>query len=90
MACKIERLTRGDDTVLRISGRIQLEHLETLRDLIQREPRPATLDLTEVTLADRDAVSFLAWCDRSGTRLTNCPEFLTEWIRAEQSRKTVE
>jgi hypothetical protein len=86
MACRIERLIRGEDIVLQISGRIQAEHIETIRDLIQGEPRPAALDLAEVTLADRDTVTFLAWCARRGIRLMNCSEFLVEWIQAEQSR----
>jgi len=38
------------------------------------------LDLQEVKLVDRDAVTFLACQETSGTRLRNCPAYIREWI----------
>jgi len=82
MTCKIERLAGNNDRVaLRICGRIQLEHVSTIAELIGKDCRGAVLDLMEVMLVDRDVVTFLATCERQGVELKNCPAFLKEWIR---------
>jgi hypothetical protein len=74
MTCEIER------------GRIQDEHVSTIKDLIRRETSAVALDLTEVTLVNRDVVSFLAVCERTGIELRNCPPFLREWVVRERFR----
>jgi hypothetical protein len=38
------------------------------------------LDLREITLVDREAVSYLALCEFRGIRLRNCPPYVREWI----------
>jgi hypothetical protein len=47
--------------------------------LIEQEKGGVSLDLAEVTLADRDVVNFLAVCDLKGIELRNCPAFLRAW-----------
>lgn len=85
MTCKIERLASGDSkVVLRVCGRIQVEHAGTIEELIGEECQGVILDLTEVMLVDRDVVTFLAACERKGVELRNCPAFLQEWIAKEQ------
>jgi anti-anti-sigma regulatory factor len=85
MTCKIERLESGDSkVVLRVCGRIQVEHAGTIEELIGEECHGVILDLTEVMLVDRDVVTFLAACERKGVELKNCPAFLQEWIAKEQ------
>lgn len=87
MTCRIERLASGNDmVVLLVSGRLQLEHVDTIRELLGEECRGAMLDLVEVTLVDREVVTFLAACELKGIELRNCPAFLREWITREQSR----
>ena len=87
MTCKIERLANGDSNVmLRVSGRVQVEHVGTIKELIGEEWHGAILDLMEVLLVDRDVVTFLAACERKGVELRNCPAFLLEWIAKEQLR----
>lgn len=87
MTCKIERSASGENAVvLRVCGRIQMEHVSTIEELILRENRAVALDLTEVTLVDRDVVNFLAVCERRGIELRNCPAFLREWIVKEHLR----
>ncbi len=87
MTCKIERFASGENVVvLRVCGRIQMEHVSTVKDLILRETSAVVLDLTEVTLVDRDVVNFLAVCERRGIELRNCPAFLREWVVKEQQR----
>jgi hypothetical protein len=87
MTCRIERLASGNDmVVLLVSGRLQLEHVDTIRELLGEECRGVMLDLVEVTLVDREVVTFLAACELKGIELRNCPAFLREWITREQSR----
>ena len=85
MTCKIERLASGDSkVVLRVCGRIQVEHAGTIEELIAEECQGVILDLAEVMLVDRDVVTFLAACERKGVEFRNCPAFLQEWMAKEQ------
>jgi len=43
------------------------------------------LDLSEVTLADHDAATFLAACELKSIELKNCPAFLRNWVSREQA-----
>jgi anti-anti-sigma regulatory factor len=56
MSFRIERLVGETDfVVLRVSGRIHGEHVDTLRLLIEREKGGVAIDLREVILVDREA-----------------------------------
>ena len=91
MTCKIERLEAGEgEVVLRVCGRVQAEHMSTIEELIGAETVLVALDLTEVTLVDRDVVTLLALTGRKGVELRNCPAFLREWIASEQQRRAAE
>ena len=91
MTCKIERLVSSEDTVvLRVCGRIQVEHLNTIKESIEQEGRSVVLDLEEVMLVDREAVNLLALCELKGIPLTNCPAFLREWVSEERRRMAAE
>jgi len=56
---KIEKLTEGTATVLRLVGRINTQHLDELRKLISDAEPYVKLDLSEVTLVDVDVIRFL-------------------------------
>lgn len=85
MTCKIHRQTVGEDrVVLRVSGRLTGEHVDTLRTLLEEEKGAVTLDLKDVRLVDDEAVSLLAAGESSGVRLDNCPLYIREWIRREK------
>ena len=43
--------------VFRVSGHIQSEHLDTIQELVASEEGQIALDLDELTLIDREAVS---------------------------------
>jgi len=45
---------------------------------------PVILDLTDVTLVDRDAVKFLERCQTDNIKLKNCPPYIREWIKRER------
>ena len=70
-----------------LSGRIEAEYLSELRRLVEGEERRRrlTLDLGEVKLVDRDAVTFLAQCEAAGATLENCPVYVREWITRERA-----
>jgi hypothetical protein len=81
MTCKIVRLAEPDHLVLlHISGHLQDVHIKMIDDLLTKETDPVALDLGEVTLVDRDAVSFLATLDAKGIGLRNCPAFIRAWM----------
>jgi hypothetical protein len=73
---KIRKLVEGDAITFALSGRIEDQDLLQLRSLTDAEPRALVLDLKEVTIAGRDAVSFLAECEKGGIRLRACPAYL--------------
>jgi len=85
MSCRIDRLISGEHRViLRVSGRIRAENVDALRELLEREKGRVAIDLNEVTLVDRDAVSFLAFSENNGIELTNCPAYIREWVDREK------
>jgi len=49
-------------------------------DLLTKETDPVSLDLGEVTLVDREAITFLATLDARGVGSRNCPGFIREWM----------
>jgi len=67
--------------LLHISGHLQEVHIEVIDELLAKETDPVALDLGEVTLADREAVRFLATLDARGVGLIDCPGFIREWMR---------
>src|SRR5260370_40392509 len=88
---KIEKLTEGTITVLRLVGRINAEHLDELRKLIaDAEPRLSKLDLTEVTLVDVDVVRFLGGQERRGGELGKCSPYIREWFQKTQTMNSMQ
>jgi hypothetical protein len=84
-AFRVERLVCGEDlVVLRVSGRIRAEHVDMLRELLGLEEVRVVVDLREVTLVDREAVSFLALSEAQGVELKNCAAYLREWVDRER------
>jgi len=87
MALRIERSQRQGLTIFALSGRIEAEHTSELERLFGPRTRYASIviDLSEVRLADRAAVRFLARCEVDGVRLENCPGYIRQWIREENA-----
>jgi len=83
---KIQREVMGTDlVVLRISGRLTGEDVDTLRTLLEEERSSALiLDLKDVRLVDEEAVKLLAIYESNGTKINNCPPYIREWIRGER------
>ena len=85
VTCKIQRQVIGKDLlVLRISGRITGDDVDTLRALLEEERSSALiLDLKDVRLVDQEAVKLLAIQESNGTKINNCPRYIREWIKGE-------
>lgn len=86
MSCRIERLVSEGFVVLQVSGRIDAEHVDTLRELLGREKGRVVIDLKDLLLVDRDAVKLLALSESNGTELRNCPAYIREWVDRERTR----
>jgi len=85
MTCRIDRVLIEQGLVLRISGRMTGDDLDVLRTALE-EDRVVALDLTEVELADRDAVTLLARTEGNGIDLRHCPAYIREWVTRERGR----
>ena len=82
---KIQRSANGS-VVFTLSGRIETADVTELQRLFELEStsRHLVMDLNDVALADRDAVSFLMRCEENGIRIENCPPYIREWIEREK------
>ena len=84
---KIQR-TMDRTVMFAVSGRLDAENVGELCQLIDAEPADAVvvLDLTDLVLANRDAVRLLRDCE-TGERivLRNCPAYIRVWMAAEEN-----
>ena len=82
MVLKIDRSAYGNYVVLRLSGRMQAEHVEQLKAEMEKV-EGVVLDLEDVKLVDREAVRFLSECEANGAELRHCSPYIREWIAKE-------
>src|SRR5258708_23310389 len=81
---RIETLSIGSQTILKVIGRLQSETLPELAPQIAALGADAILDMDEVTLVDVEVVRFLNQVESSGTRVRNCPPYVREWMTRER------
>jgi anti-anti-sigma regulatory factor len=83
---KIQRSANGE-VVFAVSGRMDAEQTDILEALFRNEGegRKIVMDLTDLTLVDRDAVRFLERCESDSIKLRNSPAYIREWIERERS-----
>lgn len=62
--------------MVRVCVQVQIDCVDTIKELIEGESAKIALDLSEVTRANRDAATLLAACERKGVGLRKCPAFL--------------
>jgi hypothetical protein len=69
-----------------LSGRIEEQAIAELRSLfeLQTDCRNIVLDLKNVSVVDRDAISFLARCEADGVKLENLTPYIREWMEREK------
>ena len=85
---KIQRVTNSY-VVFTLSGRMDAENVAELKELIESEARGRriVLELSDLTLVDRDTVKFLERCETDSIKLENCPAYIREWIAREREGK---
>jgi hypothetical protein len=86
MTFRIETAERRGFTVFVLSGRIETPAIAELRRLFegQTDYRDIVLDLKDVSVVDRDVMSFFARCEADGVKLENCPPYIREWMEREK------
>ena len=82
---RIEKDSHGSVTRLRLSGRIESDHIAYLRSAMSEGCALTILDLSEVTLVDVDVVRFLISVEDEGTKLFQCPPYVREWMLRERA-----
>jgi hypothetical protein len=84
------KIQRGTDPTLvfTVSGGLDAENVGELCRLIDAEPACAVvvLDLTDMVLADRDAVRYLRDYETGGRiALRNCPPYVRAWMARDEN-----
>jgi hypothetical protein len=82
---RIEKESDGCMTRLRLSGRIQSDHIACIQSAMSDGCARRILDLSEITLVDLGAVRFLKSCEDEGIELIQCPLYVREWIVRERA-----
>ena len=88
MTLRIERSERGQCTVFVLSGRLGVDYVGELQQLLGPVRNYATLilDLNDVKLADIEGVRFLIQCEAHGLKLENCPRYIRRWMEQEAAK----
>ena len=87
MTLKIESAFDGKTATLRLSGRIEEDHIAAIQAEIRRYHPRLAFNLGEATLVDREVVCFLASQEMEGVELVECPRYIREWIARERSQE---
>jgi hypothetical protein len=85
---KIHR-TSGRTVVFAISGRLATDNVNELCQVVDAEPSGGVLvlDLTDLVLADRNAVAVLRKYEARGrVVLRNCPAYVRTWMAGEHDQ----
>ena len=84
MTFKIEKHRDGNNTTIRLIGRMRAEHLSELEKQIKENESKIVLDLEELNLVDVEAVRFLGRRETQGVTLLNCSPYIRDWIGKER------
>jgi Fe-S cluster assembly iron-binding protein IscA len=84
---RIETSMVGNRVIFAMIGRIQSSDLPGLKRLIESDKAAVILDLKQVSLVDRAVVEFFANFERANGQITNCPNYIREWICREGAER---
>ena len=84
---RIEKDSGGSFHKLRLSGRIQSDHIPSIVSEMDCDCPSKILDLSEVTLVDLGVVQFLIACEDEGVELVECPAYVREWMLRERAEE---
>jgi hypothetical protein len=87
MTLRIEKAADRHKTIIRLSGRLQSEHLDELKMQVDGEQSPIAFDLEAVMLVDIEVVRFLKACEKRGIELLHCWPYIREWMIREDARE---
>jgi anti-anti-sigma regulatory factor len=87
MTLRIERSTKQETTLIRLIGRLGVEHLEELRTQIADSDLVPVLDLEEVDLIDVEGVRFLISLQKDGIDIRNASPYIREWMNRVRGNK---
>jgi hypothetical protein len=85
---KIHR-TSGRTVVFTVSGQLDADNVSELCQVVEAEPAEGVLvlDLTDLVLADREAVRFLREYEtRRRVVLRNCPAYVRTWMSGDDQK----
>lgn len=87
MTYRIHRSVEPEGVVFLLSGELDLEHVNRLRELVDSETTAGVrLDLREVTIVHPSGLSFLARAEADGIEIVNCADYVRRLIAAEEPR----
>lgn len=86
MTLKIETHLDGNKLTIRLTGRMQEECLEDLKELLDNANPGALLNLGDVSLVGAEVVRFLANCEKAGIELVDCSPYIRDWINRELNK----
>jgi hypothetical protein len=81
--------TSGRTVAFTVSGQLDADNVNQLCQVVDAEPadRVLVLDLTDLVLADRDAVRILRQYEvRGRVVLRNCPAYIRTWMAGEHDQ----
>ena len=84
MTLRIERISGGERTLIRLSGEFRSGHIDQLKTELERSKTQAALDLEEVGLVDVECVRFLNVCEAEGIAVLHCSPYIREWMLQER------
>ena len=90
---RIQSTTDGTITVLTVSGRLDAENINELRESLDKLPDgdAVALDLADLLLADREAVRFLGDREVSGRIvLRHCPAYIRRSLESRSIRQDLQ
>jgi len=84
MTFRLEKTRSGSVTTVRLIGRLRSEHVEELRKHLEHEGAELVVDLSEVSLVDREVVRFLIVCENQGVEIVNTSPYIRKWMQRER------
>jgi len=84
---RIEKHSDRCVNTLRLSGRVQSDHIACIRSAMDDGCARKILDLSEVILVDIAVVRFLIECEQEGIELVQCPLYVQEWMLRERAER---
>jgi hypothetical protein len=81
---RLSRVVSGKLVTFGFSGELTRKELTEIAGMIERERSgPVVFDLTDLTMASREAIEYLRQAADDGAELVNCPPYICRWIEAE-------